>query len=542
MPLSKEIYKAFEDLVGPDFITDDPATLDTYAFQQSVELNRNGSKFTFRPVAVILPGSTEDVQAVVKACNKYKIKYHAYSTGWGAQAACQHEGVIQLDLRRMDRILEIDAKNMIAVVEPYVINATLQAEAMKVGLNTHMIGAGASVSPLAAATSFQGPGPDSVFMGNSSQNLLALEWVMPTGEILRTGSFGAGAGWFCGEGPGPSTRGIARGEAGHRGGSGVFTKCALRLSPWPGPPTLPVEGTPPAYVASLPENFRAYTAAFPTMKDLTDAIYKIWNAEISYVFHRQFVLWGADLQAAALKIVTDSNKQWCDIEDLLAMPEMQKMTEEMRISFQIVLAGMSPGDIEYKEKALDEILAETNGWKVENMLEPVMKNFTLMYLLRLCFKNYNFSLAGGCKTGFGQVGTPDFVESYTGIAQEVLGAHQEGGKLGNVGADSMMGNCGAEGGGGVHCFEQFSVYDPHDKESVRAEIQYLADSLKFQREKGIPLGFEVWFSPQNREQVQEILRSSGQPQAYQWQRKIKEVFNPNDVGNKLFLTLDDPQK
>ena len=45
----------------------------------------------------------------------------------------------------MDRILEIDEKNMFAVIEPYVIGATLQAEVMKVGLNTHIIGAGSEL-------------------------------------------------------------------------------------------------------------------------------------------------------------------------------------------------------------------------------------------------------------------------------------------------------------------------------------------------------------------------------------------------------------
>ena len=63
----------------------------------------------------------------------------------------------------MDRILEIDEKNMFAVVEPYVIGATLQAEAMKVGLNTHIIGAGASTSPLASACAYGGPGPASFY-------------------------------------------------------------------------------------------------------------------------------------------------------------------------------------------------------------------------------------------------------------------------------------------------------------------------------------------------------------------------------------------
>ena len=104
----------------------------------------------------MLPASTEEVQEIVKVCNKYKIKFKASSTFWGGMGYPSHEDAIQLDMRRMNHILEIDKKNLFAVVEPYVIGATLQAEAMKVGLNTHIIGAGGSCSPLASATSFCG--------------------------------------------------------------------------------------------------------------------------------------------------------------------------------------------------------------------------------------------------------------------------------------------------------------------------------------------------------------------------------------------------
>jgi glycolate oxidase len=83
---------------------------------------------------------------------------------------------------------------MFAVIEPYVIGANLQVEAMKVGLNTHIIGAGASCSPLASATSFTGAGPDTLFMDSGNGNMLGLEWVMPDGEIMRTGSLGSGLG------------------------------------------------------------------------------------------------------------------------------------------------------------------------------------------------------------------------------------------------------------------------------------------------------------------------------------------------------------
>jgi len=250
MALSKEAYQALEDTVGAGYISNDPALLDSYRYPLShtaIHLGPYYRVYTPRSEAVLLPGNTEEVQAIVRVCNKYKIRFKASSTFWSAWGFPTDEGAIQLDMRRMDRILEIDRKNMFAVVEPYVIGATLQAEAMKVGLNTHLHGPGSSCSALASATSLGGLGPDTLFMGSHSENMLGVEWVMPNGEVIQVGSPGSGAGWFCGEGPGPSVRAVVRGMPGANGALGVFTKCALKLYPWPGPATLPVEGQPPAY-------------------------------------------------------------------------------------------------------------------------------------------------------------------------------------------------------------------------------------------------------------------------------------------------------
>jgi len=99
-------------------------------------------------------------------------------------------GVIQLDLRRMNRIIEINEENMYAVVEPHVIGAQLQAELMKRGLNFTGNGAGSQTSalPLAAGT---GHGFMSQTTGLGERNVLAVEWVTPEGEIIRLGSLGA---------------------------------------------------------------------------------------------------------------------------------------------------------------------------------------------------------------------------------------------------------------------------------------------------------------------------------------------------------------
>jgi glycolate oxidase len=540
MALPSDAYQELEDIVGPENISEEPVILDSYAFQYSAELSTDASKFMPRPEAVVLPGSTEEVQAIVRTCNRHRIKYKAFSTGWGHWGVPWAEGVIQLDMRRMDRILEIDEKNMFAVVEPYVIGATLQAEAMKVGLNTHMIGAGANCSPLAAATSMSGHGPDSISMGHASENLLALEWVLPNGDILRTGSLGSGDGWFCGEGPGPSLRGIARGRAGAKGGMGIFTKCALKLYPWPGPAELPVEGVIPAYYSPLPENFRAYTLAFPTWQAYAEAYYKIWDSEIGYIAHRQFNMLGGDLSSAFWTLYRDPTKTLDDLEELAKTPEIQQLTEEMRYSFQIILAGNSPRDIKYQDEVLSEILAETEGWKVEAMSEPVMERFVLQYLIRMGFKSLNFTYVGGFEGSFSQLGTPDFLISYVPVAQEMLSKYRKTGLIVDCGGDAMMGVVAGMGGGGYCLLEQFVFYDPHDKESARAATEYLRDAAKIARERGWAIGMEMLILSMRLTKEEEMkLIAARQPAIYRWQRKIKQILDPNDTGVRTYLTANE---
>ncbi|HEU65425.1 MAG TPA: FAD-binding oxidoreductase, partial [Chloroflexi bacterium] len=163
MALSRDAYRALEDIVGTRYISEDPAVMDSYAYQWLAETVRpNQSKFMTRPEAALLTGSTKEVQAIVRTCNKYKIKFKAYSTGWYFYGAPLSEGVIQLDMRRMDHILEIDERNMFAVIEPYIIAGVLQAEVMKRGLNCTVTGAGASCSTLVGATCYHGSGGTSM--------------------------------------------------------------------------------------------------------------------------------------------------------------------------------------------------------------------------------------------------------------------------------------------------------------------------------------------------------------------------------------------
>ena len=343
MALTRNVYQILENIAGPENISEEPVVLDTYSFQWLAE-TVTGSKFFTRPEAVVLPGNTEEVQAIVRACNRYRVKYKALSTGWGPWNAPGSEGVVHVDLRRMNRILDIDEKNMYGVVEPYVIFTQLQVEAMKRGLTCHIIGAGANASPLASCTSMSGMGLSGISMSYNARNPLAVEWVLPTGDILRLGSLGSGAGWFCGDGPGPSLRGIMRGTHGAMGGLGIFTKCAVKLYPWPGPRQVQIEGISPGHVATVPENFRCYVLSFPSWDSFADAQYKIGEAEIGYVMGKQLAAGIVPLMAAG------SSTEYANIRQSGMADELMK---DFQHSFQLVLAGHSSWEIEYQERTND---------------------------------------------------------------------------------------------------------------------------------------------------------------------------------------------
>ncbi len=549
MTLPKNVYKALEDIVGAANISDDPALLDSYRYSlahTAIHLGPYYDTHTPRGAAVLLPGSTEEVPAIVKLCNRYKIKFKASSTFWSAQGYPSEDDTIQLDMRRMDRILEIDEKNMHAVVEPGVIAATLQAEAMKVGLNTHIPGSGCSCSPLASATSYFGSGPGNLYGGWYYDNLLGMEWVMPTGEILRTGSLGSGCGWFCGEGPGPSMKGVARGFLGAKGAMGVFTKCAIKLFAWPGPATLPVEGTIPAYKVSLPDRLRAYTLAFPSWKAWADAAHLIWDTGIGYLAHRQFSMFGRDLKYAMVKILTEPTRTLGDLGELLEDPEVQRVTEESIRDFQIVLAGMTARDLEWQEKALDEILARTGGWKVEAMNDPDVADWTLLYMIRLGHKNLNLVFGGSYDGCFGLLGAADFGTAHVEEAAAFKKEWEKRGAVVEAGGDCMMGPIGGQGGGGTCLWENFTCFDPSDRESVEGTRALFDAATCFGLEKGWGVGMEKWNAQSRgadgrttpKEERDRIHLSAPQPSVFRYQHKVREALNPNELGDEYFETLD----
>ena len=154
MFISEQAYKEIEAIVGTENITADEQICDTYA--QHLFHRPDPQLWVLRPAAVVMPATTEEVAAFIKVCNKYKIKYKAHSTGYGAHNGATSQDCVLVDLRRMNHVIDVDEKNMIAVIEPYASGGEIQKKAWEKGLNLCITTAGPQSSVLASITSHQG--------------------------------------------------------------------------------------------------------------------------------------------------------------------------------------------------------------------------------------------------------------------------------------------------------------------------------------------------------------------------------------------------
>lgn len=548
MAFSREIYNALENIVGKNNISDNISVLETYRCIPAQTSAHYGPSehSTPLPQAVIMPGSTEEVQNIVRICNKYSIEFKAATTFYSTMGYIGGDFAIQLDLRRMKSI-EIDAKNMCAVVEPFAIGATVQAEAMKLGLNLNIPGVGCSASTLANFSSWVAFGPNSISMGQGSENILGLEWVLPNGDIIRTGSLGSGDGWFCGEGPGPSQRGLLRGIFGTAGSSGVCTKMAVRLHPWPGPADFPTYGHSPAYKADWGPNFKCYTLCYPDWKSWARSVQYFHESDVAYTGHRQFNMFGRDLKGAMIEIISNPDGQLADLEELVNDDYIKEQNEKMKLDYQMVIVGFSEKDMEYKEKAVDYILEQTGGWKSEMMLEKDKHDYALLYMTRLGHKNLNYVFCGSYEGIFGLSSnvwkTIEVIEEASAIKKKW---EQDYTHIAATGGDSSMGSMSGIGGGGATGWEFFANFDAYDKESIRGVYKLSDETQKLHNKYGFGPDFCRWNSDLrqmdgynvSQEVHNELYKDSAQPWVFAYQYKIKEAINPNNLCGSYFRTLD----
>jgi len=563
-PLPKSVSQVrdiseLEDIVGKQWFSTAPCLLDTYAYYMNPEvMNKDGSQWLPRPAAVTLPKSTVEIQNIMRFCSSSRFMAKPLSTGFHTAAAASNKDVIILDLKRMNRIVEIDVKNQIAVIEPYVRAIDLQTEIVKQGLNCHIVSSGANHSLLASHTAAWGYGVSGAATSFSGRNLLGVEWVLPTGDVVTLGSAGSGCGWFSPDGPGPSMRGIVRGFQGTFGGLGVFTRCAIKLYKWDGPREWEIEGESPKYVLKkIPPRCALNAVSFPSRRAEQDAGYKMGEAELN---HGEF---RTPMFFAALGL-TDTNEE---LKIALESGIFQKIGQDI---ISTAIFASSDAEFAWKMKALKEILCETGGVIIpmnlpmrptvlkiagkltKNVRDPLAplrkfpalqdwilklpfwedlkreKQSTLFWLL---FRNANntqaaFRPSQGMATMLGAFDTWDLAHTQAGYVAKIKQSYIKQGLILDDGGD--LGSGGTFEGGHLGYLEGIILYEPGNPKSAIAARELVETGVQdaIDHAMGVPIAaFGI-----------EANRTFGPAcgDYHFWLARIKSALDPNRASDPFF--------
>ena len=285
--ISEEAYRALECIVGSKHVTTDPAECQAYTGR--------GYFFEFiwwpgishRAAGVVLPETSEQVARIIKVCNHYGIPYLPGSTfGWlPISSTCLRDDFLVIDLKRLTT-LEIDEKNMYALIGSGITYAHLQAEAMKKDLHTMLPAGGGGVGVIANQMTY-GVGSLCYRITSSSvRRMNGVEWVTPEGEIVRMGSLvnSDDNGYWRG-GLGPGLVGLLKGHSAWTGSMGIVTKMALKLYPFQ-PQRLEPDGIGCNTCVKLPPRMQWYNISFLSEEALQKAIREIAKAQIAAYVNR----------------------------------------------------------------------------------------------------------------------------------------------------------------------------------------------------------------------------------------------------------------
>ncbi len=215
------IYKKLLDIVGEDYVSNQNEELFTY----SKDLGTSDPKW---PDYVVAPKTTEEVSRIVKLANEENLAVVPLGGGLSlAGLALPLKGGIELDLKRMDQILELNEQDRYIILEAGASHGKLTAYLEK---NTPHLKHSEPGAPPAATIggnlAIHGQGDLGHPYGFNSDMINGLEVVLPSGEICRFGSCALGNDWYTMH-PLPDLNMFM----GWSGSTGIITKVSLRLFP-----------------------------------------------------------------------------------------------------------------------------------------------------------------------------------------------------------------------------------------------------------------------------------------------------------------------
>jgi len=269
-PFTQKDLDFLKNLVGEDRVSTGQSNLELHSVD---ETHHRG----FLPEVVVWPKTKEEVSQILRMANERLIPV----TPWGAGTSLEgnplpvHQGIV-LDFQQMDQVLAVRADAFQVDVQPGIkyqdMNKTLSRHGLFFPPDP---GANATIGGMIGNNA---SGVRTVKYGGTKDNVLRLEVVLPTGEIIRTGTFAHKS---------SSGYGLSRLFIGSEGTLGIITEATLRLF-------------------GIPEKFSAAIVNFNSVEDASKAVYDIM---------------GSGLGPAALELLDEETIRVINIEGHLGLRE-----------------------------------------------------------------------------------------------------------------------------------------------------------------------------------------------------------------------------
>ncbi|MEZ6186429.1 MAG: FAD-linked oxidase C-terminal domain-containing protein [Planctomycetota bacterium] len=245
--VTPELIQALQGALGADHVFTDREQLEPFGRDETEDLHA-------WPEVAVFPASTAEVQAVLRLASQHRVPIVARGGGTGLSGgAIPVRGGIVLSTKRMNRILEIDAANLVAVVQPGVVTQTFQDAVEAEGLFYPPDPASKGSCVLGGNLAECAGGPRCVKYGVTRDYVLGLEVVLASGEVIRTGGklFKDVTGYN-----------LTQLFVGSEGTLGIVTEATLRLIP-------------------LPPLTKTLMAPFPSLDQAAQAVSRIFQAGIT---------------------------------------------------------------------------------------------------------------------------------------------------------------------------------------------------------------------------------------------------------------------
>ena len=216
--ITTEILAQIKSIVGAEYVFTDAESFEKYGRDETEKLH-------YSPAVVVKPRKTEEIAALMQLANKHLIPVTPRGAGTGLTGgALPHLGGLVIAMERFNQILEIDERNLQVTTEPGVITEVLQNAVKEKGLFYPPDPASKGSCFIGGNISENSGGPKAVKYGVVKDYVLNLEIVLPTGEIIWTGSnvLKNATGYN-----------LTQLIVGSEGTLGIVTKIVLRLIPHP---------------------------------------------------------------------------------------------------------------------------------------------------------------------------------------------------------------------------------------------------------------------------------------------------------------------